>query len=230
MGAVYLIRHGQASFGAADYDQLSDVGIEQARVLGETLRARLPRVDAVFSGTLKRHLQTAEHCLGAMGLPPEPQRMAAFNEFDHEELIVRFEPRFADPALRLEELGRAKDPRRAFQELFTKAVARWTGGAHDADYAEPWPSFQERCVRALEALIQQLGPGKTALVFTSGGPITAICQELLQMPVSQAFRLNWMLTNCGLTKVVYSARGCYLSTLNEHAHFEGARHELITYR
>jgi broad specificity phosphatase PhoE len=230
MGAVYLIRHGQASFGAADYDQLSEAGIEQARVLGESLRTRLPRVDAVFSGTLKRHQQTAEHCLGAMRLTLAPQQLAAFNEFDHEEVIVRFEPRFADPAVRWEELGQAKDPRRAFQEFFTKAVARWTGGEHDADYTEPWPTFQARCVRALEALVQQLGPGKTALVFTSGGPITAICQELLQLPVSQAFRLNWTLTNCGLTKVIYSGRGRYLSTLNEHAHFEGVRHELITYR
>jgi broad specificity phosphatase PhoE len=230
MGAVYLVRHGQASFGAADYDALSEVGLEQARVLGEALRTRISEVDAVFSGTLKRHAQTAQGCLAAMNLSLEPQRMAGFDEFDHKEIIARYEPRFADHARMVETLATTPDPRRAFQEMFTQAVARWTAGGHDSDYTEPWSAFQARCLRALEELVRQLGPGRTALVFTSGGPITAISRELLQIPVSHAFRLNWTLANCGITKVIYSERGRYLSTLNEHGHFEGPRRELITYR
>lgn len=230
MGAVYLVRHGQASFGAADYDALSEVGLEQARVLGEALRSRIPQVDAVFSGTLKRHAQTAERCLAAMGVSLAPQRMAGLDEFDHQEIIARFEPRFADHARMVEMLAAATDPRRAFQEMFTQAVARWTAGGHDSEYTEPWSAFQARCLRALEGLVQRLGPGKTALVFTSGGPITAISRELLQIPVAHAFRLNWTLANCGITKVLYSERGRYLSSLNEHGHFEGSRRALITYR
>ncbi|PTL85590.1 histidine phosphatase family protein [Vitiosangium sp. GDMCC 1.1324] len=230
MGAVYLVRHGQASFGAADYDALSEVGLEQARVLGEALRVRLPQVDAVFAGTLKRHEQTAQGCLASMGIPLSPHRMAGFDEFDHEEIIARFEPRFADHARAVEAMSAAADPRRAFQEMFTQAVARWTAGGHDSEYTEPWSVFQARCLRALEDIIRQLGPSKTALVFTSGGTITAICRELLQIPVAHAFRLNWTLANCGITKVIYSERGRYLSTLNEHGHFEGAQRALITYR
>ena len=34
MGTIYLIRHGQASFDSADYDQLSDLGQLQAAQLG----------------------------------------------------------------------------------------------------------------------------------------------------------------------------------------------------
>lgn len=230
MGAVYLVRHGQASFGAADYDALSEVGLEQARVLGEALRARLPQVDAVFTGTLKRHAQTAEGCLASMGLSLAPQRMAGLDEFDHQEIIARFEPRFADHTRMVEALAEAPDPRRAFQEMFTRAVARWTGGGHDSDYTEPWSAFQARCLRALEELVQGLGSSKTALVFTSGGPITAISRELLHIPVAHAFQLNWTLANCGITKVIYSERGRYLSSLNEHGHFEGSRRALITYR
>ena len=37
---ILLVRHGQASFGAADYDQLSPTGHEQSRVLGAALAAR----------------------------------------------------------------------------------------------------------------------------------------------------------------------------------------------
>lgn len=230
MGAVYLIRHGQASFGQADYDQLSELGREQARVLGEALRARLPQVDAVVTGTLARHRQTAEACLAGLGVSLEPGRVPGFNEFDHEELIVRHEARYADRSRMMEELAGAADPRRAFQEMFTQAVARWVSGQHDAEYTEPWPTFRQRCTQALDTVIGALGSSQTALVFTSGGPITAICQELLRIPDADAFRLNWTLANCGITKVIYSQRGRYLSTLNEHGHFEGARRELITYR
>ena len=35
MGTLYLVRHGQASFGAADYDQLSELGRRQSVRLGE---------------------------------------------------------------------------------------------------------------------------------------------------------------------------------------------------
>ena len=37
MGVLYLIRHGQASFGTDDYDRLSDLGHEQSRLAGRHL-------------------------------------------------------------------------------------------------------------------------------------------------------------------------------------------------
>jgi broad specificity phosphatase PhoE len=39
MGTLYLVRHGQASFGADDYDQLSELGGAGVR-LGEHWRAQ----------------------------------------------------------------------------------------------------------------------------------------------------------------------------------------------
>ncbi|WP_338864062.1 histidine phosphatase family protein [Myxococcus stipitatus] len=230
MGAVYLIRHGQASFGAENYDQLSETGYIQARVLGEALKARQTKVDAVITGTLARHQQTAQTCLKALGHDTAPVRIPGFNEFDHVELIVRHTPRYANHAAWMEDLATAPDPHRAIQDMFGQAVARWLAGKHDHEYAESWPAFQQRCIRALDSLIQDLGPSKTALVFTSGGPVTAICQHLLRIPDEYAFRLNWTLANCGITKVVYSDRGPHLSTLNEHSHFEGPHRALVTYR
>lgn len=230
MGAVYLVRHGQASFGKADYDQLSETGFTQARVLGEALRHRLPRPDALFTGSLLRHRQTAETCQSTWGVALVPQRLPGFDEFDSDEIVQRHTPRYADSAVLMREMTAAGDPRRNFQELFTQAVARWVSGEHDAEYRESWSAFRQRCAQALDAVVQALGPSATGVVFTSGGPITALCQELLGLPHEQAFRINWMLTNCGVTKLIYSERGRYLSTLNEHAHFEGERRALITYR
>lgn len=230
MGAIYLIRHGQASFGKSDYDQLSDTGFEQARVLGEALRSRIPNPDAVLSGTMRRHRETAETCLAAMQNRMKPADAAGFREYDHDEIVVRFKPEYADHAFRNADLARHANPRRAFQEMFTQAIGRWVSGKYDAEYKESWLAFRARCTQALGETIRQLGPSKTALVFTSGGPITAIAQELLQIPDQHAFGLNWTLANCGVTKVIYSERGTYLASLNEHAHFEGEKRELITYR
>ena len=40
MAELVLIRHGQASFGADDYDKLSDMGWRQSRWLGEYFAER----------------------------------------------------------------------------------------------------------------------------------------------------------------------------------------------
>ncbi|MDR3414868.1 MAG: histidine phosphatase family protein [Nevskia sp.] len=230
MGAVYLIRHGQASFGQADYDALSGTGVEQSRVLGEALRTRLPQVDLVLSGTMRRHRQTADACLAAMRLDAERLEQPGFNEYDHDELVARLEPRYADHAQLAAELAGTPDARRAFQALFGKAMERWMSGRHDAEYSESWSAFQARCSKALEDLVRALGASRTALVFTSGGPISAICQKLLGIADAEMARVNWTMANCGVTKLIYSERSVYLSTLNEHSHFEGARRHLITYR
>ena len=230
MGAIYLIRHGQASFGKTDYDELSEMGVEQSRALGEALRARVPTVDAAFCGTQRRHRQTAEACLGAYGYSEAAAETADLNEYDADEIVARYEPRYADRQVMFAELSKTGNLRRAFQDMFAQAVARWVGGRHDADYTEPWPIFRERCVRALENMVQSLGPSKTAFVFTSGGPISAVSQMLLRVPDAHAFQINWTLVNCGVTKVIYGERGKYLLTLNEHAHFEGERNAFITYR
>lgn len=230
MGAIYLIRHGQASFGAADYDQLSDTGLEQGRVLGASLHARVPAHDLVVCGGMRRHRETAEQCLRAMQREPHWEEDPGWAEYDHEAILNAYRPGWADKEAMKADLALLENPRRAFQEIFERAIARWVGGEHEADYPESWTAFRARVEGALTRLRQRLGKSQTALVFTSGGPITAVVQHLMQLPDDRAFRLNWTLANCGITKLIYSDRGVYLSSLNEHSCFEGANARLITYR
>lgn len=238
MGAIYLIRHGQASFGKADYDKLSELGVEQSQVLGRSLRARLPAVDAVYSGAMRRHRQTAEHCLAGLGLtlseqpgtPNELRIRAGFNEFDHQQMLECHKPMYSNRLLMMADLAITLNPKRAFQEVFEAAAARWVSGQYDSEYVESWPVFRGRCVQALQDVAFESGKSKTSLVFTSGGPITAICQHLLQIPDAHVFALNRTLANAAITKIVYGEQGLNLSTINEHAHFEGAHRELLTYR
>lgn len=230
MGAIYLIRHGQASFGAADYDKLSKLGEDQSRVLGLSLRQRLPKPDAVYCGSMLRHRETAAACLAAMQLEHERCESAGFNEYDHDEVVLRHKPEYADRKRLMADMAKAENPRRAFQDMFAQAIARWVGGQYNGEYKESWTGFRIRCTEALDTVIKALGPSKSALVFTSGGPVTAIVQQLLQIPDSQIFKINWTLANCGITKILYSDRGLYLSTLNDHSHFEGEHAKLVTYR
>src|ERR1043166_4094234 len=176
MGQVYLVRHGQASFGAADYDQLSPLGVEQAHVLGRWFGQCGYRFTRVITGSLKRHKQTADACLGAM---PDALRLAEisadrqFDEYDHDDVLTRH--RATDPVAAHDE-GKSNA---AMEQMFRAAMDRWMSGAHDSEYRESWTHFRNRCVAGLQKLVDESGASQSLLVFTSGGPIAAICQQVL---------------------------------------------------
>lgn len=230
MGAIYLLRHGQASFGGQNYDQLSHNGHAQARVLGQALKARGVMPDVAISGTMRRHLDTASACLDELGAVLSVQQHAGVNEFDHENVIRVAEPRYADPLAMMTDFAASGDPRRAFQTFFKGAVERWVGGAHAAEYAEPWTAFKQRCVAALHELVAHTPPKGTTLVFTSGGFISVVCAQLLGLSDAQAFTINWTLANAGITKIIAGRDGLHLMSINEHGHVEGTEPSLLTYR
>jgi broad specificity phosphatase PhoE len=231
MGAIYLLRHGQASFGSNNYDQLSGIGHDQAKVLGHALKARGVNPTVLIHGSMKRHQETAQGCLGAMGLDDlTPQVHEGVNEFDHENVIEVAEPRYVDKVQMMSDMAATGDPRRAFQKFFQDAVSRWVGGHHDDEYNEPWSVFKLRCVSALDDLVQQTGPKGTSLVFTSGGTISVICAHLLGLSDAQAFTINWTLTNAGITKVLAGRDGLHLISINEHAHLEAPDPRMLAYR
>ena len=230
MGTIVLVRHGQASFGQANYDQLSPLGFEQARVVGEHLKTRLGPIDAVARGNMRRHRETADTALAAMGLDLPVIEDVGFNEYAFEAIVKAHRPDFHDQAVMKAELAKSDNPQRAFQQFFEAAVARWTGGEHDHEYEESWPQFHSRCGGALDALIQRIGHGKTALVFTSGGYIGVTVQRLLGLSAQQAFGFNWHIANASITKLLYGSRGISLQSFNEHGHLETDSGKLLTFR
>jgi broad specificity phosphatase PhoE len=225
---LVLVRHGQASFGAADYDVLSGVGRRQAGAVGAALKRGLGPVHAVVSGTMRRQRETAAACLEAMGLPARWEEDAAWNEFDHEEVLRVWEPRWAGAAELQRDLA-AKGRHEAFEQAFFAAVARWTGGAHDTDYRETWPGFLARVDGAVSRLPR--ATGGAVLVFTSGGPIAAACRGPLGAAdprgvLAHAFRL----ANASVTTLAAADEGLALARFNDHAHFSGADEGLLTFR
>lgn len=222
MGSLYLVRHGQASFGSQNYDALSALGHQQGHVVGQALKARGVAPEVVVAGTMQRHQETARAALSAMALDRSVQILAGVNEFDHEDVIEVAEPRYADKALMMGEMAASGDPRRAFQSFFQDAVSRWVAGHHDEQYQEPWSVFKLRCVNTLAELVK-LTPAKgQAVVFTSGGFISVVCAHLLGLHDTQAFTINWTLANAGITKINVGRDGLHLLSVNEHGHLEGA--------
>lgn len=235
MGQIYLVRHGQASFGAANYDQLSPLGFEQARLLGQWFANSRQIFQRVVCGGMVRHRQTADSCLSelpkALLADTEWLTDPGFAEFDHVEVLVRHCPEFASPDDFKAYAARQPDPKRAFENIFVAAMLRWMGGGQDADYTETWKQFQARCVGALERLATDASASESTVVFTSGGTISAICQHLLGLPDHKTLEMNWSIANCSVTKLQHRPGKISLSYLNNFAHLEWlGEANSVTYR
>src|SRR3954454_20009219 len=89
MGVVLLVRHGQASIDAADYDCLSAVGRLQAQAVGLRLAHADLSVERMVCGTSARQRDTAGELLGTLGFPEAQLRTdARLDEFDHVSLLA----------------------------------------------------------------------------------------------------------------------------------------------
>lgn len=213
MGRLLLVRHGQASWGADDYDVLSPLGHSQAAALGEIWRDRGVVPDRVVIGGLRRHRETAL----AAGLS-DVEVDEGWDEFDHVGMLGKT----AMP-------DDATTDRAVFQQWFETTTDRWTSGEYD-DYDETFADFGGRVEDALGRVAAY--PGVTAVV-TSGGPVSWVTASLLSddraVRTGLWRRLNPVCVNTGVTHVVSGRRGRTLVSFNEHTHLEG-RPDLLSYR
>ena len=236
MGSIYLIRHGQASFGADDYDVLSPTGFRQAEVLGAYLAQLGLQFDRCIAGSLFRQRHTAQTAmaqLDAAGLiAPALETDQAFNEFDAEAVIRALLPAMLpDEPEALEVMRNAAHNRAEFQRLFALIIGRWLGGEHDTPALQSWLAFVEQVQAGLDRILDSAGPSDRIAVFTSGGTITALLHLITQMPAPQAFELNWQIVNTSLNHLKFRGREVSLASFNSHAHLQLMKApELITYR
>ena len=214
MSVLLLVRHGQASWGEADYDRLSALGEEQSQVLGAALAARGLRPDLLVRGSMLRHRQTASAMCAGAGWTGEVLEDTGWDEFDHQQLLD----------LHPSEGGEGEA---AFQRRFEEATLRWTSGEHDG-YDESFSDFGARVDAALHRTVDRLEPGRTAVVVTSGGPVSWVAAALLGAGAEVWGRLNPVTVNSSVTKVVVGRRGATLVSFNDHSHLEGSR--LLSYR
>lgn len=235
MSLIYLIRHGQASFGQDDYDRLSPLGRRQSRALAKHLTDTGFRLDAVYCGPLRRHRDTTdeflavyEDCAKNRRLSADVNTLAGFDEYDTPAIIRAM---ITDAPSLEDELPRMYSSRESFRRIYETAMLRWVEGRFDGQGVERWEDLQDRVARAVKTIMSENGRGKNIAVFTSGGAISASLSNVLRLSAENAMRLNWQIVNTSVTSYMYNDERLSLAGFNSVSHLELARDpSLITYR
>ena len=223
MSKIYLIRHGQASLGKANYDELSQQGKQQAQILGQHFKALAIEPDLIITGGMKRHHQTADGIMSSFDQPLNAVRIenADWNEFDFEKLIRAY----------LSQLGpeapKPKSPSEFFSAL-RQALLAWSENTIETQLPETWSGFSERILSALIDVRNR--EEKNIFVVSSGGAISMALKHLMQFPNSVMVDLNLQSRNTGVTELFSKNGQCYVASVNHIAHLSSPAHAaLITH-
>lgn len=233
MSVLHLLRHGQASFGRdTGYDKLSPLGIKQAQVAGRRLGRQGLRLDAAYCGTLSRQQSTAGAVLEGLATPAPLTVMPEFNEYDSAPIVEALLPemRRESPAVDAAAPGMYSDLR-SFQIIYEQAMLRWISGRYDTSPAETWMQFLARIDLGIAKVREENAGSRTVMIFTSGGPISAVMRLALGLADETALRLTWVIKNASLSSLLFNREKLTLSLFNSTAHLElEGDQELITYR
>lgn len=212
MGTLYLVRHGQASLGADDYDQLSALGMRQGELLGGYFAHQGLAFDALIAGTLRRHRQTLAAILQGMRHQDEHLPWAGLNEYDSEAVIAAIHP---------QPLVRPDSPelvRRHFR-LLRDGLAAWMEGRTQPAGMPSYPEFVAGVVGALDH-VRAHHVGKRVLVVSSGGPISTAVAQVLGASPAASIELNLRLRNTSVTEFAFTPKRLSLVTFNTLPHLD----------
>lgn len=227
MGALYLVRHGQASFGSGDYDRLSELGRLQGRLVGEDMAARGLRPDLVIHGGLRRQRETAEALVDGAGwgadigtvsgVPVESDPRWA--EYDADEVLTaaRDAGMVAGQGT-LDHAGDSDEAKREFQRQLDAALGHWAG-------LDAFDRYRSGVEAALTDAADRTGSGRTTVVVSSAGTVSLAVAGLLADPegvVGVWARLQRVTVNTGIARVVVGRGGLTCVAVNEHQHLERA--------
>ena len=228
MSVLTLVRHGQASFDSDDYDQLSDLGKQQARLLGKHWADQRLCIDRVYTGPRVRQKQTAELAGNdyqqAGFVWPQPILLQDLDEYDLNGLFKCFAPRLAaqnSDFAQLQEEFRCsvgqQNRLRDFQKMFELLLHHWQI-AEPTDDVESWPAFRGRVERVIRHVQEQSEQGCRAVIFSSGGFIGGVVQHALNVSNQTALDLNWRIRNSSLTEFLFTRDRFSLDSFNMIPH------------
>jgi len=222
MGTLYLVRHGQASFGADDYDHLSETGRLQSVRLGEYFAERGLHFDALIAGTLRRHKQTLEGILQGLRRAGEHLAWEGLNEYDSAAVIATVHP---------EKLERPSSPEayRHHFRLLRDGLAQWMAGAAHPQGMPTYAQFVAGVSGALDH-VRANHYGQNVLVVTSGGPISTAVGHVLRTPPETTIELNLRIRNTSITEFAFTPKRHMLVTFNGIPHLDAAQYrDWVTY-
>ncbi len=211
MSNLYLVRHGQASFGAEDYDNLSELGHQQALRLGEYFQQKNLQFDAVMMGSLKRHAQTYAGIAQGAGLNHQPLVWEGLNEYDGDAVIAAIHPHI------LEKPDSPEKYRHHFR-LLKDGLTQWMNGVISPQGMPTYDAFQQGVVSALEH-VRKTHTGNV-LIVSSGGPISTAVGHILGTTPEKTIELNFRIRNSSVTEFAYTPKRHMLVTYNTLPHLE----------
>ena len=221
MGTLYLVRHGQASFGADDYDVLSPLGQQQSLRLGEYFRFKGLTFDAALTGTLKRQLQTYAGICRGMGAEPAASPWPGLNEYDSHAVISAIHPH------KLEKPTSPEMYRDHFR-LLKDGLAQWMAGVVSPSGMPSYADFVAGVTSALDHVRKNCSGN--VLLVSSGGPIATAVGHVLGTSPETTIELNLRIRNCSVTEFAFTPKRHMLVTYNTLPHLDAPEHaSWITY-
>lgn len=211
MGTLYLVRHGQASFGAADYDRLSELGARQCRALGAYFRERGIAFEAVLRGSLRRHAQSLAALAEGHGDLPAALEWPGLNEYDSEAVVRAVHPGPLPPP----------DTPEAYRHhfrLLREGLARWIAG----DTAPTGMPAYADWVAGITGALDHVRARHTGnvLVVSSGGPIATAVGHVLGTTPETTVELNLRIRNSAITEFAFTPKRHMLVSYNHVPHLD----------
>ncbi len=218
MSHIYLIRHGQASFGSENYDRLSDLGQRQARVIGEYFAAQGIKIARIIHGEMSRQQQTAEILAERSGFSGDLICHIGANEFDSDYLVKHYLPILAQQSLELAEIlkkdGKWWSSDDNFELYFCALVDLWQSDENCP--FESWQDFKSRCLECLNdvSTINNGAPNEgITILSTSGGLISVIMQSILKFDNKSFMDMNLTTNNASISEIIWPAKTANLTTI-----------------
>lgn len=215
MPTLYLVRHGQASFGAANYDQLSPLGIQQCQQLGRYWAAKGRRFARVITGTLQRQVQSHGAIADGLGLVQPALQLPGLNEYDSHAVIHAIHP---------QPLARPDSPEayRQHFRILRDGLAAWMQGRTAPAGMPRYADFVAGIHDAL-ACVRADADGDVLMV-SSGGPISTVVAQVLGAPAETSIELNLRIRNSAVCEFAFNPKKLSLLTFNTLPHLDGPEH------
>jgi len=236
MSKLFFFRHGQASLGAANYDVLSDKGVEQSQLLGAYLFDENIVFDKIFVGPLERQKNTfkavQEHyAANGIKLPP-PTVINGLKEHNGIKTMRTALPELikTDPYLIALDQNAKIDPNRRMQNTmlgFQYFLGEWAEGNITVEGMPTWKEFRKEVKAGLTQILTAVEKGETIGIFSSGGTISAITAECLSLTTEKAVaELNFSIRNTSFSTFLYTNKKFNLLSFNELPHL---KKDMITF-